>query len=577
MGAFLRTRWDLVSWARNSTHTAVLALRCFRFVATLTSPQQPSHRALPCTFFRRNAHLVFSSLLILCAGKTVQVVTHLVHLRSVYTRGPFLVVVPLSTLPHWKREFESWSDLNAIVFQGSRADREMIKSFEWNFWTEKGCQQYDGPNTPTTLVGTEFKFDVLLCTYESILSDTTFLAKTPWKCIVVDEAHRLKNSDSRLFKALGLFQMEHRLLMTGTPIQNNLDELWTLLHFIEPTAFPSLVDFQAQFGVLEKHDQVRALQQNLGPYMLRRLKEDVAKKIPPKEETLIQVELTLLQKQYYRAVYEKNRSFLYKGCESGNVPHLLNIVMQLRKVCSHPFLLPGVEDKENAESGATTSEELLKTLVAASGKLVLIDKLLPKLQRTGHKVLIFSQMKMVLDLLEYFMKLKGYLYERIDGSIRGNDRQAAIDRFCKEGSDRFVFMLSTRAGGLGINLTAADTVIIYDSDWNPQVSECDRWSRRRPLRVFLCVVLICPPLSLVPVCAPLQNDMQAQARAHRIGQSKPVKIYRLVTRGTYEMDMFRRASMKLGLDQAVLKVSSRVGTRGDACTGVRELDVRVLM
>jgi chromodomain-helicase-DNA-binding protein 7 len=147
---------------------------------------------------------------------------------------------------------------------------------------------------------------------------------------------------------------------------------------------------------------------------------------------------------------EKNRSFLYKGCDSSNVPHLLNIVMQLRKVCSHPFLLPGVEDSVTG-GGTLTAEESLKTLVAASGKLVLIDKLLPKLRRDGHKVLIFSQMKMILDLLEYYMKLKGYIFERIDGSIRGNERQAAIDRFCKPGSDRFIFMLSTRAGGLGIN------------------------------------------------------------------------------------------------------------------------------
>jgi SNF2 family DNA or RNA helicase len=163
-------------------------------------------------------------------------------------------------------------------------------------------------------------------------------------------------------------------------------------------------------------------------------------------------------------VYERNRTFLYKGCNTGNLPGLLNIVMQLRKVCSHPFLLPGVEDKETG--GATTNEEFLKILIAASGKLVLVDKLLPKLKNTGHKVLIFSQMKMILDLLELYMKLKGYIYERIDGSIRGNERQAAIDRFCKPDSDRFIFMLSTRAGGQGINLTAADVVIIYDSDWN---------------------------------------------------------------------------------------------------------------
>lgn len=398
-------------------------------------------------------------------GKTVSIVTHLLHIRNVYTRGPFLVIVPLSTLPHWKREFDTWTDLNAVVFQGSKEDRDFVKNYEWNYFVNED-REYDGQ---TTLVNTEYKFDVLLCTYESILAETTFLSRVPWKSVSIDEAHRLKNAQSRLFKALKLFNFEHRVLMTGTPIQNNLTELWTLLNFIEPNTFSSITDFQDQYGVLEKNEQVKQLQASLSPYLLRRMKEDVAKNIPPKEETIIQCELTNLQKQYYRAIYERNRAFLAKSGTTGQAERdhrisLMNIVMQLRKVCSHPFLLPGIEDKETAN--ANTNEEFLKSLVSASGKLVLIDKLLPKLKSTGHKVLIFSQMKMVLDLLEYYMKLKGYLYERIDGSIRGNDRQAAIDRFCKPDSDRFIFMLSTRAGGQGINLTAADVVIIYDSDWN---------------------------------------------------------------------------------------------------------------
>ena len=172
---------------------------------------------------------------------------------------------------------------------------------------------------------------------------------------------------------------------------------------------------------------------------------------------------------------------------------------------------------EQAAFDARVQAEQLKVLIGSSGKLTLCDKLLPRLQAEGHRVLIFSQMKLVLNLLEQYLELKGYEYERIDGNIRGNERQAAIDRFCRPGSSVFVFLLSTRAGGLGINLASADTVIIFDSDWNPQ------------------------------------NDMQAQARAHRIGQTQQVKVYRLITSRTYEMEMFRRASLKLGLDQAVLR------------------------
>jgi SNF2 family DNA or RNA helicase len=225
-------------------------------------------------------------------GKTVSVVAHLLHLRSVHTRGPYLVIVPLSTLPHWKREFDTWSHLNSVVFQGSKEDREFVKNYEWNFWANED-REYDGQ---TTLVNTEYKFDVLLCTYESILSETTFLARVPWKIIVVDEAHRLKNAQSRLFKALKLFQTDHRLLMTGTPIQNDIGELWTLLNVIEPNVFASIHTFQEQYGVLEKNEQVKQLQASLSPYLLRRMKEDVATSIPPREETIVQVELTILQK-----------------------------------------------------------------------------------------------------------------------------------------------------------------------------------------------------------------------------------------------------------------------------------------
>lgn len=220
--------------------------------------------------------------------------------------------------------------------------------------------------------------------------------------------------------------------------------------------------FLNEFGELQDSSQVSKLHSVLKPHLLRRMKEDVEKSIPPKEETLIEVELTSLQKQYYRAILEKNREFLNKGCTNRNFPHLLNIMMQLRKLCNHPFLVNGVEEKETSGKVGT---EYFQTLIDSCGKMVLLDKLLPKLKEGGHKVLIFSQMIRVLNLLESYLQYKGYIYERLDGGIRGNERQSAIDRFCKPGSDRFVFLLCTRAGGLGINLTAADTVIIYDSDW----------------------------------------------------------------------------------------------------------------
>jgi len=439
-------------------------------------------------------------------GKTVQSISFLNYLfKYEGMRGPFLVIAPLSTLGHWYREFEEWTEMNVVLYQGHKSHREIARQYEWYYLDAKG--------EPS--LRTMYKFHALVTTYEMIMSvDWQELGKIKWKVIVVDEAQRLKNQNSRLLENLRLFHADHRVLLTGTPLQNNTQELWSLLNYIEPAKFASLPGFMAEFGQLENSEQVGKLHQILRPHLLRRMKEDVEKSIPPKEETLIEVELTTTQKAYYKAVLEKNRDFLNKGCVGKNVPNLINLFMQLRKICNHPFLLGGVEEKEHAKAGALP--EYYKNFVNASGKMVLLDKLLPKLKAQGHKVLIFSQMVRVLDLLETYMKFKGHLFERLDGQVRRNERQASIDRFCKPGSDRFVFLLCTRAGGLGINLTAADTVIIYDSDWNPQ------------------------------------NDIQAQARCHRIGQTQEVKVYRLITANSYERRMFERSSKKLGLDQAVL-------------------------
>lgn len=270
--------------------------------------------------------------------------------------------------------------------------------------------------------------------------------------------------------------------------------------------------------------------------MLRRLKDDVEKSLAPKEETIVEVELTNIQKKYYRGIMEQNFSFLQKGTTSANIPNLMNTMMELRKCCIHPYLLNGAEEQiqyDYRQQNGEDQEAYYKNLIASSGKMVLIDKLLPKLKANGHRVLVFSQMVRCLDILEDYLIYRKYPYERIDGRIRGNLRQAAIDRYSKPDSDRFVFLLCTKAGGLGINLTAADTVIIYDSDWNPQ------------------------------------NDLQAQARCHRIGQQKMVKIYRLLCRNTYEREMFDKASLKLGLDKAILQ--SMNTAQGGEKTGNKQL------
>ncbi|TUG21032.1 Chromodomain-helicase-DNA-binding protein 7 [Bagarius yarrelli] len=372
-----------------------------------------------------------------------------------------------------------------------------------------------------------------------ILTDCPELRGVPWRCVIIDEAHRLKNRNCKLLEGLKLMDMEHKVLLTGTPLQNTVEELFSLLNFLEPERFPSESTFMQEFGDLKTEEQVQKLQGILKPMMLRRLKEDVEKNLAPKEETIIEVELTNIQKKYYRAILEKNFTFLSKSGGGGggsNVPNLLNTMMELRKCCNHPYLINGAEEKIMEEFRETHPADLpdfhLQSMIQAAGKLVLIDKLLPKLKAGGHRVLVFSQMVRCLDILEDYLIQRRYPYERIDGRVRGNLRQAAIDRFSRPDSDRFVFLLCTRAGGLGINLTAADTCIIFDSDWNPQ------------------------------------NDLQAQARCHRIGQSKAVKIYRLITRNSYEREMFDKASLKLGLDKAVLQSMSG---RENAANGVQQL------
>ncbi|XP_010217835.1 PREDICTED: chromodomain-helicase-DNA-binding protein 8-like, partial [Tinamus guttatus] len=356
-------------------------------------------------------------------GKTIQSIAFLQEVFNVGIRGPFLVIAPLSTITNWEREFSTWTEMNSIVYHGSLASRQMIQQYEMY------CKDARG-----RLVPGAYKFDALITTFEMILSDCPELREIEWRCVIIDEAHRLKNRNCKLLDSLKHMDLEHKVLLTGTPLQNTVEELFSLLHFLEPSQFPSEAEFLTAFGDLKRGGkksrhrrpfpvpvpglrvpssrvQVQKLQAILKPMMLRRLKEDVEKNLAPKQETIIEVELTNIQKKYYRAILEKNFSFLSKGAGHTNMPNLLNTMMELRKCCNHPYLINGAEEKILAEFRESCQQHHhhvpadfhLQAMVRSAGKLVLLDKLLPKLKAGGHKVLVFSQMVRCLDILEDYL------------------------------------------------------------------------------------------------------------------------------------------------------------------------------
>ncbi|XP_050313166.1 chromodomain-helicase-DNA-binding protein 1 [Anthonomus grandis grandis] len=434
-------------------------------------------------------------------GKTIQTICFLYYLfNSHHLHGPFLCVVPLSTMTSWQREFAQWApDMNFVTYLGDVQSREIIRQYEW-------C--YEGSK--------RLKFNAILTTYEIVLKDKTFLGSISWAALLVDEAHRLKNDDSLLYKALMEFDTNHRLLITGTPLQNSLKELWALLHFIMPNKFESYEEFDKDHEHASTKGYAK-LHRQLEPFILRRVKKDVEKSLPAKVEQILRVEMTSIQKQYYKWILTKNYNALRKGVK-GCTTSFLNIVIELKKCCNHAFLTKPVEAEAQ-----NNQQDKLTNLLRGSGKLVLLDKLLIRLKETGHRVLIFSQMVRMLDILGEYLQLRHFSFQRLDGSIKGDIRRQALDHFNAENSPDFCFLLSTRAGGLGINLATADTVIIFDSDWNPQ------------------------------------NDLQAQARAHRIGQKNQVNIYRLVTARSVEEEIVERAKQKMVLDHLIIQ---RMDTTG---------------
>lgn len=543
-------------------------------------------------------------------GKTLQCIAFLAFLLEQGISGPFLVTVPLSTLTNWTQEFKKFAPgIKVFRYAGDKPTREL---FDLN-----------------DLIRNQ-KFSVIITSYEISIKDFNKFNSINWNYLIVDEGHRLKNSNCVLVRFLKQLPVSNRLLITGTPLQNNLTELWSLLNFILPDIFSDLNFFQQWFNFddLTKFDDddeetrnlikgniqenlIKNLHTILKPFILRRLKIDVIKNLPNKKEYLIHIPLTPLQrkiysdtidrklpaslmecymKQYVRinlssqfkseddyklvdlilkngpksaAKPEQKRKRKYKEADSDDdfdntsevteadvltpnydllisktlkkklnklemqtqllellyakihkeIRHmsLQNMMMQLRNICNSPYIFYNpflLEDD---------SDDFMDLLVTNSAKFQVLETLCSRLFAKGHKVLIFSQFTKVLDLIHDWLEHKNIEVCRIDGSVSHESRDDEIKSFYQDG-DKLVFLLSTRSGGLGINLVPADTVILFDNDWNPQM------------------------------------DLQAIDRVHRIGQTKPVKIFRFVIRNSIEEILISKSSNKRFLEKLIIQM-----------------------
>ncbi|CAH2043122.1 unnamed protein product, partial [Thlaspi arvense] len=484
-------------------------------------------------------------------GKTIQTIGFLSHLKGNGLDGPYLVIAPLSTLSNWLNEITRFTpSINAIIYHGDKKQRDELR--------RKHMPKTVGP-----------KFPIVITSYEVAMNDAKKnLRQYPWKYVVIDEGHRLKNHKCKLLRELRYLKMENKLLLTGTPLQNNLSELWSLLNFILPDIFASHDEFESWFdfsgknkneatkedGEEKRRAQVVAkLHGILRPFILRRMKCDVELLLPRKKEIIIYATMTDHQKKFQEHLVNRTleahlgenaiRDKYVAFCIALLIPYtfyqgwkgkLNNLFVQLRKNCNHPDLLVGQLD-------GSYLYPPIEDIVGQCGKFRLLERLLVRLFAKNHRVLIFSQWTKLLDIMDYYFSEKGFEVCRIDGNVKLDERRRQIQEFNDEKSSCRIFLLSTRAGGLGINLTAADTCILYDSDWNPQM------------------------------------DLQAMDRCHRIGQTKPVHVYRLATAQSIEGRVLKRAYSKLKLEHVVIGRGQFHQERAKSSTPLEEDDILALL
>ncbi|XP_060841457.1 lymphoid-specific helicase-like [Rhopalosiphum padi] len=499
-------------------------------------------------------------------GKTIQTIAFYCFLLEMGINGPFLVIAPLSTIPNWLSEFSKFSPkLPTVLYHGTENERIALRP---NFNKTKkvlnlNCQP------------------VIITTYDVVRRDITFLKKVNWKFITIDEGQKVKNANAHISKCLREFNCTNKLILTGTPIQNDMSELWSLLNWLMPKIFDQLEDFNSWFvidkffdsndkiiNMAKKDELLDIILKILKPFILRREKKDTDLKLPPKKEIVIYAPLTETQKVLYEATLNKQMEILLnkekdsdlilevkskRRCVESIVKYtdinairvdvpekepedksiaisvcMQNTFMQLKKIVNHPYLIqmpliPG-------ENKLLVNENIVKV----SGKFQLLDAMLTKLRILGHKVLLFSTMTQLMDVIEEFLMFRKFSFTRLDGTMKIQTRVDAMTTFNSD-PNCFLMMISTRAGGLGLNLTSADTVILFDSDWNPQV------------------------------------DLQAQDRCHRMGQNKPVVVYRFCSKNTIDERILNFATAKRKLEKMIIGSGSFSRTTTLTLSSIEEL------
>ncbi|RKF60145.1 CHD3-type chromatin-remodeling factor PICKLE [Erysiphe neolycopersici] len=435
-------------------------------------------------------------------GKTIQIIAFIVAIVKNNPKcWPFLVVTPNSTCPNWRREIKKWAPkLRVVSYYGTKRALELAYNYEMY---PENCS--------------DLRAHVVVTSFEGPVGDHSkrYFARIKWAGLIVDEGQRLKNDRNLLHGALMALKIPFQVLLTGTPLQNNKRELFNLLQFLDTSINAAKLDEEYEEltnkNLPQLHDLIR-------PFFLRRTKLQVLNFLPPMAQMIVPVTMSIVQKKLYKSILAKNPELIksvfgqnkttLRPSERGN---LNNILMQLRKCLCHPFLYSSaIEDRSFCD------QTLYRNLVDASSKFQLLELMLPKLHERGHRILIFSQFLQNLDLIEDFLTGLGLLFQRLDGSMNSLEKQKRIDAFNAPNSPLFAFLLSTRAGGVGINLATADTVLIMDPDFNPH------------------------------------QDIQALSRAHRIGQEKKVLVIQLMTKGSAEEKIIQIGRKKLALDKALI-------------------------